>query len=112
MNNVTIQSVIDFILSIFGNRLKGYRTKIIAILQVILGVSTFLSNDVATFVCNTFHLACDIQNAKWFGIFLTVKGIIDYILRAISNTPAAPASQFLKRFTGNYKQEVEKLRHQ
>lgn len=110
MNGLTLQSAIDFIFSIFGNRFKGYRTKIIAVLQIILGVTTFLSNEFAVFLCKTFHIACDLESMKWFASYATIIGLISYVLRKFTDTPDGDNVQFLKRFTGDYKQEVQKLR--
>lgn len=108
----TIEMLIDLIVTLFGNRFKGYRTQIIAVSKVLVGSWAYFSTDFSLYLCDTWNLACDIHTTKFFGICLVVIGAIDYFMRKLTDTPPGPPSvgQFLRRFTKKYREDVQALR--
>lgn len=106
----TVEMVVDVFVTLFGNRFKGYRTQMVAVAKVLTGTWAFFDESVTVYLCSTFEIACDFETTKIFSICLIVIGAIDYFMRKLTDTPAGPPGQFLRRFTGKYREDVQALK--
>lgn len=103
--------IIDLLYSVFGNRLKGYRTKITAILQVVIASWLFATIQFKSFFCETFNAFCNpLESYSWWPVAFMVFGALQYILRKFTDTVPGSMPQLLRRFGKGYKEEVQKLR--
>lgn len=99
----------DLLFTLFGQRLVGYRTKIVAVITFVTGLLTYFSTDFVTLLCNSFSV-CLTSDNKLIAFTVMAMSALQYIMRLFSNTEDAPAGRFLKRFTSNYKDEVRMLK--
>jgi len=103
-----LTTIVGFIFPFIWKRIKGYRTKLISVLQAIIALSIFLSATILPKLSEILSL----DTAKVVGIILLINAFIQYLLRLIVDTPAGDMLQLLKRF-GTEKQakdEVQKLK--
>ena len=85
--NAILEQVINVVFMFFGNKLKGYRTKIIATVTAILGAWAILAN-VFPDICTNFHLLCNINNTKFYGIAMVAIGALNYALKKLDQAEA------------------------
>lgn len=111
--NALIEKIIDVLYSLFGDRFKGYRTLIVAIISAIIGAYELFSEQIVGYTCEHFKMLCDWEGSKAAGKAIIVMSALMYILRKMSDTPSGKmGAQFLRRFTPKYREDVQALRMQ
>lgn len=95
---------------VYGKYLKGYRTKIIAILTTIIGLMMLVSDKILPGLSEIFKL----NTESITGIIVVLLGFIQYVLRLVTDTPSGEMklSKLSKRFTGSkaeIRDEIAKL---
>ena len=103
----TITSILTLALplltGLFWNKLKGYRSQIIAIATLAAGVLQKVSEEILPWFSELFGISTEAITLWIIGIL----GILQIIIRHFTNTAVAPAAQLLKRFSMS-KSQVEK----
>lgn len=100
---ITLPAVITLITTALGvifpfvwSRFKGYRTKIIAVLTSIIGGMMIISDTVLPYLASVTGM----ETGTITGIIVAVLGLINYIMRLITETPAADMVNISKRVSG------------
>lgn len=113
---ITLPSIITIVTTAIGvifpfvwGKLKGYRTKVIAILTTVIGAMMMISDNILPWLSTNLG----IDTTTITGIIVALLGLINYVLRLFTDTADASMGQFFKR-TGMNKSEatieVQKLR--
>lgn len=91
-----MQAIINVLFMFFGKYIKGYRTLILSIGMVILGAWEWITGSgLFDFLCSisptvkALAVFCNVTEAKFYGIILFVVGVINAIIRKLTDTPIA-----------------------
>lgn len=103
------KTIIDFVKDFLHNRFKGYRTKIFAFALFVLSLYNYYTLFIFNLLCDHYLTFCDPKTAKWSCIYTAFICIIVYVSRELTDTAAGSITDFYKRFTDEYKNEVIKL---
>ncbi len=89
-----MKTIIDVLFLFFGKYIKGYRTLILSIGMVILGLWEWITGSgLFDFLCSISETVqalvvfCNVTEAKFYGIVLTLVGVINAIIRKLTDTP-------------------------
>lgn len=104
-----LSTLIGVLFPFFWDNFKGYRTKIISLLEIVIGFMVLTSEDILPAITNLLGVSTDVI----VGIFVALLGLFQYLLRLVSDTPAGDMAKFSKRLTGTKAQiadEIQMLR--
>lgn len=104
-----IQDIIDFLFLLVGERFKGLHIKILSVLNVLTGTIAFFNTEIVTFLCETWNYCISIDN-KYMILITTINSYLVYIARKFVTTKEANLLSLPKRLSGQYKEEVNKLK--
>lgn len=90
---IDFESLVNVFFMFAGKYFKGYRTIIIAVLTFIVGLWQWITGSgLFGFLCESsdsfqaLTVFCDIDSTKFYAIILTVIGIIQALLRKVTDT--------------------------
>lgn len=71
------------------SKIKGFKTIIVSILTVALGLWEFSVRDggLFEFLCDNFEVMCNYSEASFYGAVISVIGFLNMSLRMITTTP-------------------------
>ena len=73
---------------IFPKKWKGYRTLVTAALVFVIGfIQLILDSTIPEVACSNFMVMCDWESSQFYAWLLMVIGLLNAILRAITDTP-------------------------
>lgn len=83
--NAILEQVVNVLFLFCGNALKGYRTKIAAVLTGVLGAWGMLDK-LFPDLCSNFQVLCGFAQSKLYFILLMATGTATYILKKLDQT--------------------------
>jgi len=83
-----LEQIINVAFLFLGNKLKGYRTKISAVITGILGAWGMIEKSFPD-LCVNFNILCNVTDSKFYYAALMVSGVITYILKKLDQIEIA-----------------------
>lgn len=77
-----LEQIVNVAFLFLGNKLKGYRAKIAAVITGILGAWGMIEKAFPD-LCTNFGALCNVTESKWYFTVLTVMGVVSYILKKL-----------------------------
>lgn len=77
-----LEQIVNVAFLFLGSKLKGYRTKIAAIITGVLGAWGMIEKSFPD-LCVNFNIFCHITDSKFYYTALMISGVITYILKKL-----------------------------
>lgn len=95
MQSKVIEWIINIVFAVGGKWIKGYRTIIISILMALIGAWEWITGSgLYGFLCSLgekiqfLAFFCNVESTKFYGVLVTIFGVLSYMLRKLTDTPA------------------------